>query len=346
MAITDALSPADERNYLGFGFQTAQGSEAAPNQFLVFLSAVELEPGQQARMVREAGSAEVIARSIKDLYIPTVRGATIIRPDIGGAVMAALLGNAPVPSGVGPYTHTITRSLDTPWITWERNISDEETDRLVDGWIQEVVLRIAKRDQNPEPILDITGSALTPKRMATQVADAYETDRPFHRGDTTWTIDGSAESFIEDATVTMRWTIDEGMVFDSLTRGCVKKISFETDIEVTQVLKNEADVERYRAIYYGSTTGTAVAENVYVGDFDVEWNHTQGGAAYPPGGTEQRQFKLTIPVVAWTDAQITGPDPEAREGTRVRFNGHLLNNTGGEEITCTVINNRSTAYLT
>ena len=131
-------SPADERSYLGFGFETTKGTGVAPTKFVPYVEAIDFAHGQDMTQVREGGDGPYVARTVKNFYGPSHRFAVALRPDLTAAVYAALLGDDTVTGAADPWTHTITADPDVDWLTIERNIADDITERHVDAIISEV----------------------------------------------------------------------------------------------------------------------------------------------------------------------------------------------------------------
>lgn len=336
---TTPFSPAAAEHYLGFAKQASKGTGVAPTFFAAFVEAVDLSHKQAIRSVREGGSGLFVARDVKDVHPPGTRFAAPIRPDLGGAVLAFLLGTDTISGASDPFTHTITPNLAaTTWLSIERNINDELTERIVDSFIMEVVLNFQKRDSGPEAMMDIIADGLSLARQASQATDTYEGDRPFLRSDGVWTIDGNAETNVERATVTLRWIFDTAMLADSVTRTDATKIQFEADIETVQIINAAADLNAYIGTHYGTITGTAASETVFgatANAFTVNMNYT---AAF------NRQFQLAIPAVNWTEAKWTEPNPGATEAARMTRNGHLVAPASGAAVTVTVQNANGTSY--
>jgi len=342
---TTPFAAASEDSYFGFGFQSSKGTGVAPTQFLAYVSAVELTHGEQHRKIREAGSSQTVARTVKDSYTPGARCAAPIRADLAAAVMAALLGADSVSGAGDPYTHTITKDAATDWISFEYNNNDNTIERVIDGFFVEVEITAQKRSNGPELMIAAVVGGLDLERQSSATTESYESDRPFLRSDCAWTVDGTAETNVEACTIRLRWTFDEAMLTDSVIRANAVKIHFEGEIELTQIAGNTGEREKLAYInthYLNAAedgTGTATTEKVFTGSLTLDANHSEGAAS------ADRQFKVEIPVVRWTDAQYTGLNPESTEAARLTRVGHLENNPSGEDITVTAQTPTSGAFV-
>jgi hypothetical protein len=333
---SNPISPAAAANYIGFGKQSVKGTGVAPAYFAAYIEQVDLAHNQAIRQIREGGKGLYVARDVKDVHAPGFRFAAPARPDITAAIMAYFLGADSVSGGGDPYTHVLTPTEAMTWLSLERNINDEVTERLVDGFFLEVQVDIRKRDAGPETVLIVTGGALSPTWQASPTAETYETARPWLRSDATWKLDGNTETNVERATLTMRWVVDESLLADDLTRADAVKLAFEADLTVVQIFEATADLDAYRATHYGSSSGTAADETVYQPDasesFEVD-------LSYNAAGPVERAVTFLIPKVAWTEAKLTEPTPNASEAVKLTRTGHLIHDT--TPLTVTAVNSLS-----
>lgn len=337
---TQALSPADPRSYLGFAKQAAKGTAVAPSFFAAYVDSVQANHQPNIRDVREAGGGQVIARQVKDFLAPSVTFAQPIRPDGAAALLAFFLGTAGVPTGAGPYTHTLTPNPEIVWLTFERSYADDVVERWIDAVVGDLTLDYRKRDQGPELMISGTAQAIAPVDQAsTPTAESYETDRPFLRSDCAWTIDGNNPTNVESATINLQYQLDEAILADAVTRSSIVKLHLTASIQVVQLFDTADEADAYYRTHYwdGTAAGTTPGELVYPGDFEVVADYGAGAA--------QRQLGVNFPVVNWGDAVLSDLNPGASEAARITRTGVVVNNTGGEEVTITAINNRATDYL-
>ena len=321
MAVTLPLNPAAAVNYFGFAPQAQKGTGVAATYFAAYMEAVELTHNEAVRRIREAGAGPYIARDVKDVYVPGFRFATPARPLITTAILALFLGADAKTGAADPYTHTLTPADTVSWLSAERNISDEVTERIVDAFFTEVQIDIRKRDSGPEAMLIVTGGGLSPG-VVSPSTDTYETGRPWLRSDATWKLDGAAVTNVERATLTLRWLYDESILADAITRSDLAKLGFEADLEVVQVVDDDAQIDAYLATHYGTAAGTAASETVYqpsaTDSFEVKLDYDETGPL-------ERSVTINIPKIAWTDARLTEPTPNASEAVRLTRTGHLIN---------------------
>lgn len=335
---SNAIAPTQAVDYFGFAKQSAKGTSVAPAYFAAFMDEVTLDHNQAIRQIREAGGGVNVGRDVKDAYLPGVRFSFAARPDIAGAAYAMFLGADSITGAGDPYSHVLTQTEATVWVSFERDINDEVIERIADGVISEVQLDLRRRDAGPEAIMICTGIGLEPEYQGSAASDSYESDRPYLRSDGAWKIDGNVETNVESATCTMRWIYDESIYLDAVTRGDLIKLRFEADIEVVQLFNSAAEVTAYRGTHYGAGGGSAVSETVWqpsaTDSFEIALANVQ---------TQARSLTINIPKVAWGEAKLTEPSPEGSEAVKLTRTGHLISAT--EPVTVTVENANAAAYI-
>lgn len=335
---TEAVSPADLRNYLGFARQTVKGTGVAPNYFAAFVDSITFGQDPHIRPIREAGGGQTIARQVKDFVSTGIVLATPARPDIAGALFAYLLGTAGAPSGAGPYTHTITWDPGAVWLTLERSLADDVIERAVDGMILELVASFTKRDSGPEVMLAATVDALSQVFRTSATAESYETDAPFSRHHCTWTINGDANTNVESCIFTFSIAADQAMLADALQRAGLVKLHLEVGIELVQLFQSTAEGALYREVHYGADDGLTQVPEVFRGAITVNANNGAAAGA-------NRQLTIAIPQVDWGESVLTEPNPGGTEAVRLTTRGVMVANPGGEPVTVTAINDRETGYI-
>jgi len=335
-------SPANANAYVGLSKQASKGTGVAPAYFAAFLSA-EMSPNAGMRAIREGGSGPYVARHTKDIYAPVFRFACPARPILAGFLLTMLLGDDTVSGASDPYTHTIIPATTQLWVTMERNVDDDLYERIVDGVLMEAVLDIRKRDSGAEVLLNCVGTGLTLDRSGSVTAESYEASRPFLRSDsalaTSWYLDNAAETNVESATVTMRWRYDEAITADAVTRPNLVKLLFEAEVETVQLWNAAADKNAYVGTHYGTTAGTAASPTVYGSttkafEVDILYQET----------AKDRELKLTIPAMDWTESTVTEPNPEAGMAGKLTRKGRAVKPSAGSILTVVSKNSLATAY--
>lgn len=327
-------SPSDERNYLGFGFQSVKGTAVAPTKFAAYVDEIAFNHGQQMTMVREGGDGPYVARTVKNAYFPAHRFATALRPDMTGAIFAAFLGADSI-SGTDPYTHVITADPDMDWLTTERNIADDVTERHVDSVISAVEFDVRKRDQGPEPRLVCDALAISPAYELAATAESYEAFVPFARSEVVWAVNSGASTSVESCRIRMAWTYDDRILADAVTRSTLVKLRLDIDVELVLIMASSTEENFYRAVHYGATDGIAASETVYQGDLKATFDRA----------ADNRSVIIDLANVDWTNAGLTENNPAGNEATRATFTGHAIKETGAEAITVTVENGTTPAYV-
>lgn len=331
------LSPADPRNYLGFAIQSALGAAVPPTHFAAYVSQITFGHNPNIREIRDAGGGDTIARTNKDFVAPGARFAMPIRPDAAAAASAAFFGADAITGAGDPYTHDITKAIDTVYLSIERNASDALTERIEDAFLMEVTYDFRKRDSGPELMMTCDAGGLNAVPIGSPAADSYEAERPYRRSDCAWTVDAAGATNVESASFTFKWAIDEAILADGLNRQAAVKLHLTGSGTIVQLYNTAAEADAYLATHYGTPAGVVYSEDVYAGDLNV--------VATKPGVTPARVFSIDLPAIEWTDAKITEPDPEAGEAVRLTREWNMIANPGGEPVTVSFQNAVAAAYV-
>jgi hypothetical protein len=337
---TQPLSPADSRSYLGFARQATKGTGVAPTRFATYVGAVEFQHNPQTRQVREAGGGLVPARTLKDYIAPGVQFGAPTRPDLIGSVLALYFGTAGVPTGAGPFVHTLTPADGRELVTFERNLADDVIERIIDGVITQVTLNYQKRDSGPELMFTAIAEGRTEEDQGAATAESYEADRPFLRSDCTWTVDTSLTPVnVEACTIDIVKEFDGTILADGLQRSDIVPLRYAISVELVQLFESSDEADAYRLTHYydgTATPGTTPGELTYPGDLQVVADY--GAAA------GQRVLDITIPDIDWGEAELSDNDPEGSEAVRLTRRGDVVAGAGAP-ITAEVTNNTATDYL-
>ncbi len=336
---TQPLSPADSKSYIGFARQTVKGTAVAPTRFAQYVGPVSFAHNPNLRDVREAGGGSTIARQVKDFIAPGVQIAAPMRPEYAGDVLALMLGSAGVPSGAGPFIHTIIPDDARQLVTFERSIADDIIERVVDGVIGQVTLAYQKRDQGPELMVTAIAEGRTETDEAAPTAETYETDRPLLRSDCVWTVDTTLNPVnVESAVIDLQWALDTTILADSVVRTDIVKLHLTGSVELVQLFDTTDEAEAYRRTHYwdGTAADTVPGELIYPGDLLVVANNGLAAAA-------EREVSIELPNINWGEAELTENDPDASEAIRLTRRGVII--APAPAVTVLITNNLATDYL-
>lgn len=320
----------DERNYLGFGRQTAKGTGVAPTVFLPYAGAIDADHGMDGDDVREAGAGVYVARSRKTKHDPKGTAEMAARPSTAAKLIAWFLG-ADAISGVGPYTHVLTPATTNTWVSAERCQADEIIERFVDGQISKVTL---SGEGGADLMVGLEWSALTPSWQGTATTEIYEAVDPFQQDEATYTVDGAAATNLASWRAELAWELDADVRLSKVTRDQLPKLRVVGTLTLKQLMLDTLD---YRKVNLGSTTGTAANKDFFnTGAFIATYDNGAAGAA-------QRQIKLELPKVSWRTAKFTQPNPDG-ETTYLERTG-VVTKTTPDTVKVTAITSDATGYL-
>ncbi len=263
--------------YLGLGKQTDKGTGVTPTKFCRLNAEEGFEIVQDILEVKSLNGDEELDAIYKVGNKPNGSFQTLVRPDLGTALMAWVLGADSVVTGT-VHTHTITRADTIPWLTIERQLDNIE--RVADCKISQIVINgIAGQPLS----MDITYMGIDSSIITPASTDTYETDEPFMFHDGTFTIHGSASTNIKAFTLTINRNLEE-IITTSYKRDDIVEASFSIDLNYSLVF--QASDAIYPAVLYGAST--AIVDTLYDGAFIATFAYGSGASA--------RQFKFTLPA--------------------------------------------------
>ena len=296
-------------NYLGFGKQSVKGTGVVPTVFVPYQGSVDLSDGQDGDEIRQAGTGPFVNRTMKTKHDPSGGFGMAARPRTLAQLAAWFLGaDASVAAG-SLWDHTATPAESTPWLTGEQaaGVSGDIIERFTDLVLKSMSL---STEGNGDLMAQFGWMALTPGWQTTAATAAYETGvsgstpgGPYRATEATFTLDGAAVSNVQSWSVDLEWKFDEDIRLARVTRADALKLELAGTVKVKQLLTS-AEVNEYRKIVYGSTTGTAAAKNFFqAGSWAVAFDN---GLAT----TNQRTLSITCPAIDWKTAPYTALNPD------------------------------------
>jgi hypothetical protein len=310
--------------YIGMSKQVSKGTAVQAAKFFPVTGADSWDFVQDYLEVGSLHTDEEIEDILKTGH--NIDGAfdTYVKPDIGAAIMAYILGADTVVTGT-VHTHTIIKANTLPWITFERDLIS--TERVLDAKINQVVISF-EAGQPLVMSVNFFGRDLTEETAASA---SYETDAPFKSFEGTYTLDSSEVTTIVSGTITINRnlfkckTLDDWKWNDFLEQKCT--------VDVALTLKLESADTQYLAAQLGG--GAALVEALDGGSLSIDC--TRGS------GATEREFKIDIPTLYWVNATKhlnTDSSP-----VMVDVVGKAYWHTSNELITVTAKNTTATAYI-
>lgn len=250
------------------------------------------------------------------------------------ALMAA--GFTVTTSGSGPYTHVCVLATGAAhkWMTAAWSV--DETDgafvtRGVD--MRATSLNMAISPEQIECNMTLRGLTVQPMSGSpTYTTEAADEIVPWLGTRTTLSINGydivervrNVEFGIEN---TMRE--DDSAIWEAALTGLPQQ-----SIDISLALSNvNISDDIYKALFYGSTSGTEVDTDAAVGAVDVKWT----SEANIPSAAVPYSVQIAMPSVEWI------ADPESFEANGDNFiapslTAYMLDDSGSAPITVTVVN--------
>lgn len=314
-------STSSSAHYVGVGKQSVKGTGVSPTVFAPYQGDVDLDSGQDAADVREAGVGPYLARRMKTKHDPNGGFGMAVRPKTFAQFAAWFLGADASASAGSLYDHTATPAETNTPVSVEQaaGVSGDIIERFVDGYFKSLVL---SGKGNEDVMSKFAWFALTPTWQSTAASPSYESGvsgstpgGPYRNHEAAFTIDGSSASNVESWEIGLEWKYDEDLRLSKVTRGQTLKLELTGKVKVRQLIDASTMVDDYRKGVYGSTTGTAADKNLFsAGSLVVALDNGLSS-------TNLRQLTVTLPAITWdkNDYSKLNPDGKTmyldREGT-------------------------------
>lgn len=265
--------------YIGIEWQSVQGTAKSPTTFLRLAAEDSLEQVQEVLEERTLEADRELGAIHKVAHKPGGGFQTFARPHLAAELLAYALGEESVAGASAPYTHTITRANDIPYLTIERYL--DKIERFIGCKINQIVI---SGNSGQPALLDVSFLASDSVIMPSAATPSYETDEPFMFYDGVYTLDSGAIVTITAFTITINNNL-ESIQTTSIKPNNLMEGAF--DIEITMRLKLEAGNALYAKVLYGSST--AIVDTLADGDFTVDLSYGSS--------TTLRELKFDIPVL-------------------------------------------------
>lgn len=274
--------PVYRRNegYIGLGKQASKGTGVAPSKFVKWDGATSLTPKLEFTVRREGGDGLYNALSYVTAHKADGQFALLCRPDIMAALLAWALGADSVSGAADPYTHTITPAASVPWLSIERQLASiADCERLVDCVIESLVIE----GKGGLPLKATVGFLGIRGTHGIAAASAtYEADRPYMFFDAAFQVNGSAVATVTEFRLAIKNLFEADLYTTEVYRADLPLIGRDVEVEFGFPMEN---LNQYREVLYGTSTGTAPAETLKTGSFEIDANFT---------GAAARQMKLVV----------------------------------------------------
>lgn len=315
------FASSDLRNYLAFGKQTSLGVGVLPTVFLPYIGSIDLDHGQGADEIREAGVGPYVSRLVKSKHDPKGGGGCAWRPQTMAKLAAWFLGADTSTLATGLYNHVASPAQPPVYVSVEQNLADESIERFVDGLLTSLSI---EGDGNKDLMASIQWVACEPA-ASTAAVETYEAGisgvsagGPYRQHEAVYTLDGTVVNDIKSYKLELAWKVDEDIRLSKVTREHLVKLELTGKITVTQLMLLTSD---YRKINYGTTGGTVAIKNFAPGGaFDVTYSNGLSS-------TDERTARINCPSIDWSEAKYSPLNPDG-ETVWVERSGTVKKGTG------------------
>ena len=337
------LATSDSLAYVGIGLQSSKGTGVSPTLFVPYRGPVTLDGGQAAESIYAAGTGPYANRQMKTAHDPKGSFGMGMRPNTISELIAYFLGADSI-AGAGPYDHTITPDERARrWLTIEQAFGTDGDiiERFVDAVLTSLTISV---DGNQDWIATLGWTSLDAAWQATAATPSYETGvagstpgSALRGADATYTIDGSAETNVKMCEIALEWKYDEDIRLADVTRRDALKLELAGTVKLTQLIDDTDTRDRYRAMQYGSASGTSPANDPYRGSLTAVINNGLTS-------TNEREVQMAIPAIDWMTPKYTDLDPSGATGY-LESEGTITKASGSEFVTATCKTSDSAVYV-
>lgn len=332
------FSSADPNALVAIGMQTALGTPqatAAKFRFARFLSGTNAGPDEQSQMVREGGDGLDVGLVYKTAQKAAGQLVVNARPEILGALLAAVPGGATFSGASAPAVHTFhTSHASHPWYTLLMQHPGSAIPQLYSD-IHFSGLTIAGQGGQPwkvtAPFTAITHGA----SFAAVTPTAYGDDPFYMYSNPTYVLDGVGDSDITGFQIAIALTLDEQVQSQALSLDELPVLKRDITVQITRRFENPY---QWQHIYYGASSNIAPTTAVATGSFRADSLYGSSG--------NLRSISLNVPLIAYQGDTLTELDPDGKTVYETITGVALKGGAGGTSAFYAVLNNaHASAYV-
>jgi len=318
--------------YLGFGKQNAQGTAVTPTERIYLSGAESIEATQEFENYWEQTGERFPSFTLKKFHKHDGGFPAFLRPDIGGYLTAMFVGADNKSGTTVPYTHILTVADSVPWMSIERQVGDTDNgiiERIADCKFNNLTI---SAEAGVPVVMEMEFLGTQASIETTASTASYDTQKPFTFNHGTFTLDGGTTTEITAFSLSMSNNLSGDIFSSEITREDILELGFSVDVSFTLKF---VDTDWYKKIYYGGTAGTAVQDELYSGDFDVDLTYGSG--------TDARGYKIELEKVYFTTGAVhltSEAEPIYQD-----CEGYMVKPDSGTAITITVKNTDDSEYL-
>jgi hypothetical protein len=305
-------STNEPQNYIAFGVQADQTTEASTFNFLRHLDGSGFEIDEQVESVREGGDGQEVGLRYKTAI--TFDGSMVCnaRPEISARLDAlafgadsanALPGPASGASGVANY-HIAVPTATLKYATVEQYWAD-----VVERGIGAQVTGLTGEFEQGRPLKltyeFMTGGSSYRRAVASVLTPTRETGQPFMYPGASVVFTGDAASGVNTKMTKGKFTLNRNLDGDIRTTGLNREdvVGQTMDTQLEATIKYESASTWYDPVHY-DVGGTQIPFDLATGSFKI--------TSVFGSGTQYREKEYGINMLDWTQARVNKLDPEGK----------------------------------
>ena len=305
-------STNEPQNYIAFGVQADQTTEATTFNFLRHLDGSGAEIDEQVESVREGGDGQEVGLRYKTAI--TFDGSMVCnaRPEISARMAAlafgadtagALPGSASVASGIA------NQHIAVPTATLKYATVDQYWGDVVERGIGAQFTSFTAEFEQGRPIKEtyefMTGGSSYRRAVASALTPVRETGQPFMYPGASVVLNGDAASGVNTKMTKGKFTLNRNLDGDIRTTGLNREdvVGQTMDTQFECTVKYESASTWYDPIHY-DVGGTQIPFDLATGS--VKMTSVFGA------GTQYREKEIGINMLDWTQARVNKLDPEGK----------------------------------
>jgi hypothetical protein len=307
-------STNEPANYLAFGFQANQTTEATTFTFLRHLDGSGADIDEQIESVREGGDGQEVGLRYKTAI--TFDGSMVAndRPEVGARLWAAALGDdsptlAALPGAASAASGVVNNHLASsdstlPYLTVEQYWAD-----VPEVGIGAQITSLACEFEQGRPFKlsadFMTGGSSYRRAVASIRTPTRETGQPFMYPNASLVISGAAASGLSTKVTKGKITVTRNLDGDIRTTGLNREdvVGQTMDTQVELTAKYESASTWYDPIHY-ALGGTQIPFDLATGAVMISNKFSSG--------TTVREMTVGINQLHWTQARVNKLDPEGK----------------------------------
>jgi hypothetical protein len=317
--------------FAGIGKQAGKGSPSAAATYAqALISGHATMFTLKQEVIETTSNKPFMFDTVRKEAVPAGEFTVLAQPRSIGLLLLATLGTDTVSGGPTPYTHTITPAQDLPYLTLFGQVGGADYFTTQDCKVDELTL--AFKDPGAlECTAKIIGCSTTWSGSAWTITNDERGQPFFQASGGTFKLDGVSGTPVtlpvKDASVKIKRNLQAPFKASSVTPYDVYPGPANAEVQITVIAD---DLTQVRKVITGSSAGTAIAQALTYGSFDLFWTFDANN-----------DLDISSGRIGWT-VDLPAGDPKGGVAELV-FTGTALATSATNAVTA-VLHNTTASY--